>query len=102
MSEQSEGKMVMRSVYLTESLDERLRSASFKLRRSKGDLIREFVDQGLSRLQAEHADIVTTSKPVLSQALAHQMVQANIPQDDAEAMAEAAIEEVRLAEATAA
>lgn len=47
------GRMVMRSVYLPEAMDEELRSAAFKERTSKGELIRRYVGEGLARLSQE-------------------------------------------------
>jgi hypothetical protein len=47
-----QGNMVMRSVYLPLGMDQELRSLAFTLGRSKGDLIREFVDAGLEKLRA--------------------------------------------------
>ena len=44
--------MVMRSIYLPSEMDERLRTISFVTRRSKADLIRQFVDEGLVHLAA--------------------------------------------------
>jgi predicted DNA-binding protein len=42
--------MVMRSIYLPLEMDERLRTISFVTRRSKADLIRQFVDDGMMNL----------------------------------------------------
>jgi hypothetical protein len=42
--------MVMRSVYLPEDMDLRLRQVAFTLRRSKADIIRAFVSRGLREL----------------------------------------------------
>ena len=42
--------MVMRSVYLPEDMDLRLRQVAFLLRKSKADLIRAFVGHGLARV----------------------------------------------------
>ena len=42
--------MVMRSIYLPPEMDERLRTISFVTRRSKADLIRQFVDEGMVNL----------------------------------------------------
>jgi predicted DNA-binding protein len=42
--------MVMRSIYLPPEMDERLRTISFVTRRSKADLIRQFVNQGMVNL----------------------------------------------------
>jgi hypothetical protein len=42
-----ERNMVLRSVYLTAELDDQLRTAAFHLKRSKGDLIRQFISMGL-------------------------------------------------------
>src|SRR5712671_6950852 len=44
--------MVMRSIYLPPEMDERLRTISFVTRRSKADLIRQFVNQGMVNLVA--------------------------------------------------
>jgi hypothetical protein len=42
--------MVMRSIYLPLEMDERLRTISFVTRRSKADLIRQFVNEGMVNL----------------------------------------------------
>jgi|ERR1700760_1576929 hypothetical protein len=42
--------MVMRSVYLPEEMDFRLRQVAFFMRKSKADLIRAFVGHGLAAL----------------------------------------------------
>jgi hypothetical protein len=42
--------MVMRSIYLPPEMDERLRTISFVTRRSKADLIRQFVNEGMVNL----------------------------------------------------
>jgi hypothetical protein len=44
--------MVLRSIYLPVELDDDLRGIAFRNRRSKGDLIREFVADGLERMAA--------------------------------------------------
>jgi len=43
--------MVLRSVYLPENVDDRLRALAFLQNRSKGDLVRELVQEGLDRLE---------------------------------------------------
>lgn len=53
MSRHQDGNMVMRSVYLPEQLDKRLKNIAFLLDRSKGDLIREFVATGLVQLEGK-------------------------------------------------
>jgi hypothetical protein len=42
--------MVMRSIYLPLQMDEKLRTISFVTRRSKADLIRQFVNEGMVNL----------------------------------------------------
>jgi len=49
MGGRPEGNMVLRSVYLPEEVDDRLRALAFLQNRSKGDLVREFVQAGLER-----------------------------------------------------
>lgn len=39
--------LVLRTIYLPRSLDERLRAFSFKTKKPKGELIRQFVELGL-------------------------------------------------------
>jgi len=51
MSERPEGNLVLRSVYLPEELDSRLRNIAFLRGRSKGDIIRDVVREGLKRLE---------------------------------------------------
>jgi predicted DNA-binding protein len=51
MSKRPEGNMVLRSIYLPEELDSRLRSIAFLQGRSKGELVRELVSEGLERLE---------------------------------------------------
>jgi len=51
MSKPPEGNLVLRSVYLPEELDSRLREFAFLQGRSKGDLIREAIEQGLRRIE---------------------------------------------------
>jgi plasmid stability protein len=41
------GKMVLRTVYLPEGLDQELRAVAFRSERSKNDVIRRFVEAGL-------------------------------------------------------
>lgn len=51
MGGRPEGNMVLRSVYLPENVDDRLRALAFLQNRSKGDLVRELVQEGLDRLE---------------------------------------------------
>ena len=52
MSTRHEGNMVLRSIYLPEAVDDELRAVAFSHRRSKGDLIREFIAAGLQEMTA--------------------------------------------------
>jgi len=55
MSKRPEGNLVLRSVYLPEEIDERLRAIAFVTGRSKGDLIRDILREGLKRLEDDVA-----------------------------------------------
>lgn len=68
MSKRPEGNMVMRSVYLPEELDNRLRAVAFLHNRSKGDLIRELVQAGLGRME-EEVRLASVAEPVILAAL---------------------------------
>ena len=88
MAEKTE-RMVLRSVYLPEALDEQLRSAAFLMRRSKGDLIREFLQAGLARFHAEYrlsAHVSERTEP-LRRMMARELAAANVPEIKAQELA---------------
>jgi hypothetical protein len=62
--------MVMRSVYLPEDMDLRLRQVAFALRRPKADLIRAFVSRGLRALPGDIDSSTSSKAVVLDQILA--------------------------------
>jgi len=55
MSKRPEGNLVLRSVYLPEELDGRIRAIAFLTGRSKGDLIRDVLREGLERIEGNVA-----------------------------------------------
>ena len=77
MSKRPEGNMVLRSVYLPEELDNRLRAAAFINNRSKGDLIRELVQAGLGRVE-EEARLASMAEPVIRNALERSLGEADV------------------------
>lgn len=46
---EEKNNMVLRTIYLPQELDSELRELAFKLKQSKGELIRDLVQEGLSR-----------------------------------------------------
>lgn len=46
--------MVLRTIYLPPSYDEKLRELAFALKKSKGELIREFIAEGLEKFDTKN------------------------------------------------
>ena len=86
MSKRPDGNMVLRSVYLPEEMDNRLRAVAYLHTRSKGDLIRELVQMGLKRLE-EETILASQAEPAIRSALERTLESADVQGVDVTAVA---------------